>query len=175
MVTVLDPDQRYRYVNPYAEPDSFQRKARLGLTFADHGVEIGLPPEIAIRRRRLFERAATTRQLVNWEERWPGPDGQPYIYWLCYYQPVFGPDGVLREMMCYGLDITSLRQAEARTRESEAQVLAQQTFTNQVLDLNPNLIWVRDAYGNTVFENAGMQGLRQRMRELAGTESWSWP
>ena len=59
---------------------------------------------------------------MSWEEHWPGADGDSHRHWLCYYQPVFGPDGVLRMVMCYGLDITTRRQAEARTRESEAAV-----------------------------------------------------
>ncbi|HEX8505198.1 MAG TPA: response regulator [Hymenobacter sp.] len=171
VVTVLDPDQRYRYVNPYAEPDAAKRRARVGLTFADHAKAIGLPEALAVRRRRLFERAVNTRELVSWEERWPDADGQVRLYWQCYYQPVFAPDGDLREVMCYGLDITIRRQAEERIRQSEAQVLAQQTFTNLVLDLNPNLIWVRDAQGKTVFENAEMKAARELIRELAGSTS----
>jgi signal transduction histidine kinase/DNA-binding response OmpR family regulator len=171
VVTVLAPDQRYRYMNPYAEPDPAERQACVGLTFADHCAAKGLPAELAVRRSRQFERAVATRKLVRWEEHWPGAKGAPCMYWLCYYQPVFGFDGELREVMCYGLDITYRRQAEARSRDSEAAVLAQQTFTNLVLDLNPNLIWVRDAQGSTIFENAGMQALRHRVRALANTDS----
>ncbi|GAB3853587.1 hypothetical protein GCM10028822_22520 [Hymenobacter terrigena] len=171
VVTVLDPDQRYRYVNAYAEPDPARRRARIGLTFADHCTKHGLPQELAVRRHRLFERAVQTRSLVNWEERWPDTGTDAHRHWLCYYQPVFGPEGVLRQVMCYGLDITNLREAEARTRESEAAALAQQSFTNLVLDLNPNLIWVRDAEGYTVFENAEMQAWRRLIAELAGAPS----
>jgi signal transduction histidine kinase/DNA-binding NarL/FixJ family response regulator/HPt (histidine-containing phosphotransfer) domain-containing protein len=171
VVTVLDPNQRYLYVSPYAEPDPVERVARIGRTFADHCAKQGLPLALASRRQRLFERAVQSREMVNWEEHWPSPTGEPEKYWLCYYQPIFGHDGVLREVMCYGLDITNRRQAEARSRESEAAVLAQQAFTNLVLDLNPNFIWVRDAEGRTMFENAEMQALRHRMRELAGTET----
>jgi len=171
VVTVLGPDQRYRYVNPYAEPDPAQRQARVGLTFADHCAAKGLPLALATRRQQLFEQAARTRQLVSWEEEWPSPAGDLGKYWLCSYQPVFATDGALRLVMCYGLDVTIRRAAEARTRESEALVLAQQGFTNLVLDLNPNLIWVRDAQGNTIFENAGMQALRHRVRALANADS----
>ncbi|MDB5236533.1 MAG: hypothetical protein JWR44_3526 [Hymenobacter sp.] len=171
VVTVLDADQRYRYLNPYAQPDAEKRQTHLGNTFADRCAMLGLPPTLAVRRRRLFERAATSREVVSWEEHWPGPDDQPGVYWLCYYQPVFGADGVLRMMMGYCLDISTRREAEARTRESEARVLAQQSFTNLVLDLNPNLIWVRDAAGNTLFENAEMMAMRARTSELAGTAS----
>ena len=171
VVTVLDPDQRYLYINPYAADTPEERTARLGTTFTERCASKGLPPELAEHRRRLFEQAVTSREVVSWEERWPDTDRTALRYWVCNYQPVFGPDGVLRMMMSYGLDITTRRLAELRMRESEAQVLAQQTFTTLVLDLNPNFIWVRDSEGRTVFENAEMQGLRHRMRALAGTES----
>ena len=168
VVTVLDPNQHYLYVNPYAEPDPAQRQARVGLTFADHCVDRGLPQTLALGRHKWFEQAVTTRALVSWEEHWPGPSGGADLNWVCYYQPVFWPEGALRMVMCYGLDITTQRLAEDRTRQSEAQVLVQQAFTNLVLDLNPNLIWVRDAKGQTVFENAEMRSLRLLISALAG-------
>ncbi|MBJ6109126.1 response regulator [Hymenobacter sp. BT523] len=171
VVTVLDPDQRYRYINPYAEPDPAKRQARIGLSFAEHAAAIGLPDALVTRRHRLFERAVSSREMVSWEERWPGPDGQIQLYWLCYYHPIFGADGVLREVMCYGLDITIRRQAEARIRQNEVEMKAQQAFTNLVLDLNPNLIWVRDAQGRTVFENAEMRAQRRHIAEVAGAPS----
>ena len=176
VVAVLDADQRYRYVNPYAEPEPAQRQARLGSTFADHCTKLGLPLALAARRSRLFEQAVSTRELVNWEERWPGPEDQPIRYWLCYYQPVFRADGVLREVMCYGLDITNRRQAEAQTRQSEAAVQAQQSFTEQVLDLNPSCVYVRGPYGPgepppVLFENQAMISLRQLLLARAGTSS----
>ncbi|WP_354585092.1 ATP-binding protein [Hymenobacter sp. UYCo722] len=176
VVTVLGPDEHYHYINPYAEPDPQQRRARIGRTFAEHCAARGLPPEVALRRHRLFERAVSTRALVSWEERWPGPDGTPMLYWLCYYQPVFGPGGVLRQVVCYGFDITTRRLAEARTRRSEAQVKAQQTFTEQVLDLAPNLIYVRERYqtghlSRIIFQNRTMAEVRSRMMHLTGSDS----
>jgi len=177
VVTVLNADQRYLYINPYADDSPEARQARLGTTFADRCAVLGLPAALAVRRSRLFERAVSAREMVSWEERWPGPDGKPAVYWLCYYQPVFGANGALREVMCYGLDITNRRQAEARTRQSEAAVRAQQSFTAQVLDLNPNLIYVRDDYragggGAIVFENRAMAESRQHVLAVAGTDSF---
>ncbi len=169
VVTVLDPEQRYLYINPYAPDDDDERRARLGTTFTDRCLAKGLPLELAVARSRLFERAAKSGQMVSWEEHWPGPDGAPAIYWDCYYQPVFGDTGKLSMMMNYGLDVTTRRQAEERTRQSEVAVLAQQSFTNQVLDLNPNLIWVRDAGGKSLFENAGLAALRERITGHADT------
>ncbi|WP_051719023.1 ATP-binding protein [Hymenobacter sp. IS2118] len=169
VVTVLDADQRYRYLNPYSERDAAKRQARVGLNFAEYSATVGLPPALGVRRRRLFDRAVTTRQVVSWEEQWPAANGEIAAYWQCYYQPIFGPDGTLREVMCYGLDNTVRRLAEARSRQSDAQMLAQQTFTQLILDLNPNLIWVRDTQGNAVFENAQMKDFRHLLSSLAGT------
>ena len=169
VVTVLDLDQRYRYINQYAEPDPAERQRRIGLGFVEHSKDKNLPQAIAVRRNRMFERAVHTRELVSWEERWLDPDGGPGLFWLCYYKPIFGDDSKLRMMMCYGLDITTRRLAEERTLLSEAQVLAQQAFTNLVLDLNPNVIWVRDAERKTVFENAAATTLRTHISQLAGT------
>ena len=176
VVTVLGPDEHYLYINPYAEPDLACRRARIGRTFAEHCTTRGLPPEIALRRHRLFERAVSTRALVSWEECWPCPDGTPMLYWLCYYQPVFGTSGVLRMVVCYGFDITTRRLAEARTRQSEARVKAQQTFTEQVLDLAPNLIYVRERYrkghqSRIIFQNRTMTRMRDRMLHLTGSDS----
>jgi len=168
VVAVLDPDQRYRFLNSYDEPDPARRQSQVGRTFADYCAEHGLPIALAVRRRRLFERALDTRTTVSWEEQWPGAEGQPPVYWLWYYQPVYSSDGVLRLMMCYGLDITSRRLAEAHSRASEAEVQAQQAFTDLVLNLNPNLIWVRDSQGNALYENAQMQALRKLAADTTG-------
>jgi signal transduction histidine kinase/HPt (histidine-containing phosphotransfer) domain-containing protein/ActR/RegA family two-component response regulator len=176
VVTVLGPDEHYRYLNPYAEPDPVRRRARIGRTFVEYCAVRGLPAAMAQRRHRLFERAVSTRALVSWEEHWPGPDGTPMLYWLCYYQPVFGPGGTLRMVVCYGFDITIRRLAEARTRQSEAQVKAQQTFTEQMLDLAPNLIYVRERYrkghlSRVIFQNRAMTETREQLLQLSGSDS----
>ena len=168
VVTVLGPDQRYRFLNHYAAPDPAERQARIGTTFTDHCTEAGLPRKFAARRRRHFELAAASRTLVAWEEEWPAT-ADPARHWQCYYQPVYSPDGHLRVMMCFGLDVSTQRRAEEKSRASEAAVRTQQAFTNRILDLNPNIIWVRDATSHNTFENAQAQALRERVRRLAGT------
>ncbi|HLK96295.1 MAG TPA: PAS domain-containing protein, partial [Hymenobacter sp.] len=57
----------------------------------------------------------------------------------------------------YLADITERVLAEQRQME-------QQAFTQQVLDTSPNLIYVRDAAGNTLFENQAMRRLRNEAR-----------
>ena len=47
VVTVLDPDQRYLYINPYAADTPEERTARLGTTFTERCASKDLPPELA--------------------------------------------------------------------------------------------------------------------------------
>ncbi|GAC1372460.1 MAG: hypothetical protein NVSMB30_13190 [Hymenobacter sp.] len=177
VVAALDADQHYLYINPHAADSPAERRARLGTTFADRCAAKGLPPALAVRRHWLFERAVRTREAVTWEEHWPTrAGGGPAIYWLCSYQPVFGADGALQVVMSYGFDITNLRQAEGRLIESEALMQAQQAFTQQVLDLNPNCIYVREPYrpgakSRIVFENRANAELRERILSLSGTDT----
>ncbi|MDO7874879.1 response regulator [Hymenobacter sp. ASUV-10] len=172
VVTVLDADQRYQYINPYAEPDPQQRQQRIGSTFAEHCAQQGLPAVLASRRWRLFERAVRTRDMVSWEEKWPTPEGGE-LYWLCFYQPVFGPEGVLRMVICYGLDITKRRQAEERTRLSEEAMKSQQDFTQQVLDLNPSIIMVRDEQMRVTYANQALRDWQRMVAEQSGSETYS--
>jgi signal transduction histidine kinase/DNA-binding NarL/FixJ family response regulator len=172
-VLVLDADQRYLYGNPYSEPDATARSRRAGSTFGDYFKDKGLPAALASRRQRLFERAVRTRELVSWEEKWPGTASgmQHTQYWHCFYQPVFGPEGVLRLVICYGLDITTRRLAEEQTRRSDEAVLAQQKFTTQVLDLNPSMVYVRDAEMRLVYSNHATDVFRKLVAGQGGTES----
>ena len=173
-VTVLDPDQRYQYLNAYAEPDAARRQQRLGQTFGEYCEQQDLPLVLASRRKRLFERAVYTRDLVQWEEKWPNIDpSQGPQYWLRFYQPVFGPEGVLRIVICYGLDITKRRQAEERNRLSEEAVKLQQDFTNQVLDLNPSIIMVRDEQMRVTYANQALRDWQRLVAEQSGSETYS--
>ena len=161
-VAVLDADQRLSYRNPTAQANSLRPAAGLGQTFTDYCQAMEMPSALAARRQRLFRRAVAQRVAVNWAEEWPAHNGQPAVHWLRSYQPVFNPDGTLRVVISYGLDVTLRRHAEA-------VVLAQQEFMAQVLDLNPNLIYVRKPQAEVVFQNRAMRELRQLVRRLAGT------
>ncbi|TPG62960.1 ATP-binding protein [Hymenobacter nivis] len=166
-VSVLDADQRLTYRNPAG--NSLIRKADLGETFAEYCRANGLPGALAERRKRMFQRAVAQRVGVDWEEEWPGDGTRPPMHWLRSYQPVFHADGALRVVISYGLDVSGRRQAEAQARASEAAVEAQQAFVAQVLDLNPNLIYVRKPQAGVVFQNRAMLELRQLVKQLAGT------
>ncbi|MGI4887218.1 MAG: ATP-binding protein [Janthinobacterium lividum] len=166
-VSVLDAEQRLIYRNPAG--NSLRQRAGLGDTFTDYCRVNSLPAALAQRRKRMFQRAVAQRIGLDWEEEWPGDDTIAPVHWLRSYQPVFHADGSLRVVISYGLDVTGRRRAEAQVRASEAAVAAQQAFVAQVLDLNPNLIYVRKPQAEVVFQNRAMLELRQLVKQLAGT------
>ncbi len=168
-VAVLDAEQRQRYRNPAARKYARRPLPSLGQTFAEYCEAHGMPPALGERRKRLFRRAVAQKTAVDWAEEWPASGDQPPVHWLRSYQPVFHADGTLRLVISYGLDVTTQRGAEAKARASEAVVLAQREFMAQVLDLNPNLIYVRKPHAEVVFQNRAMTELRQLVRQLAGT------
>ncbi|OGX92249.1 ATP-binding protein [Hymenobacter coccineus] len=168
-VSVLDAQQRLTYRNPAG--NALRKRAELGHTFGEYCRANALPTALAERRKRMFQRAITQRAGVDWEEEWPGLNAGPPVHWLRSYQPVFHEDGALRVMISYGLDVTGRRRAEAQARASEAAVAAQQAFVSQVLDLNPNLIYVRKPQAEVVFQNRAMLELRQLVKQLAGTNT----
>ena len=170
-VSVLDVEQRLTYRNPAG--NALRQQAGLGHTFGEFCQANDLPSALAERRKRMFQRAIAQRTGVDWEEEWPGVDAEPPVHWLRSYQPVFHADGALRVVISYGLDVTGRRQAEAQVRASEAAVAVQQAFVAQVLDLNPNLIYVRKPQAEVVFQNRAMLELRQLVKQLAGTETAS--
>ncbi|AWM34070.1 ATP-binding protein [Hymenobacter nivis] len=170
-VSVLDVEQRLTYRNPAG--NALRQQAGLGHTFGEFCQANDLPAALAERRKRMFQRAVAQRTGVDWEEEWPGVDAGPPVHWLRSYQPVFHADGALRVVISYGLDVTGRRRAEAQVRASEAAVAAQQAFVAQVLDLNPNLIYVRKPQAEVVFQNRAMLELRQLVKQLATTATAS--
>ena len=168
-VAVLDSEQRLRYRNPAAREYACRLPPQTGQTFGEYCRTSGLPMALAARRKRLFRRAVAQQTAVDWAEEWPASGDQPLVHWLRSYQPVFHANGTLHVVISYGLDVTTRRRAEATARASEAVVLAQREFMAQVLDLNPNLIYVRKPHAEVVFQNRAMLELRQLVAQLADT------
>ncbi len=136
-VAVLDPEHRYRFVNPAAVVNPAMRQWLIGRTDAEYCSYRRRPAEVAERRYALFDEAVRTRSLMTWEEEMPAPDGTLRTL-RRNLQPVFdGPTGELRMMIGYGFDLTALRAAQRTVDE-------QRTFYETVLDNLPADVAVFD-------------------------------
>ncbi|UPL49224.1 PAS domain S-box protein [Hymenobacter sublimis] len=180
-VAVLDAEQRYRFVNPSAIRDAALREWIIGHNDFEYFEYRQRPLELAYQRRAIFERAIQQRGAMAWEETLDTPEGQRLS--LRHMQPVFGPEGELRMVIGYGLDITERHEAEEKVRRSEARLQEQQNFVQQVVNTTPIIIWVCDADGKTQFSNQAFEDLmrtgRHRVTSSASpedpvaTENWA--
>ncbi len=167
-VVVLDDQRRYVYANPQAEPEPAHRAWLLGRTVREYCQHFNFPLALAEQRGRMFEQAETSRELVVWDDCTPRPGGNQYHQ--RHFKLLAGAAAHGRPFMLgYGLDVTARVLAEERSLRSEAALREQQEFTQQVLDTNPNAIYVRDATGRLVFGNRAMQQLVELSRAAQHT------
>ena len=149
-IGVVDTKFRFQYLNPVAMPDPAARQAAIGKTLAELAPQPSCPPEFTPKHRTLFDRACAG-QVVEWTEVVAKPTGPRHF--LRRLQPVFGPDGALAWFIGYGLDVTDREQARKALAD-------EQSFTRQVLDTTPSMIFVRDRAGKFLFQNRAIEELR---------------
>ena len=150
---VIDPQSRYRFVNPAAVPDPALRAWMLGRTSAEYNIRRGHPAVLAEQRQARLEAVFASRQRDEWVETMGGDNGPgPRRDVLRRLQPVPEAAGAVRLVIGYGLDVTEREQ----TRRTLAE---QQAFTQQVLDTAPSMIYVRDPAGGFRYQNRALVAL----------------
>ncbi len=118
-VAVLDAELRYRYLNPQAVRNPEMRQWLIGRTDFDYAARRKISTERAEARLVVLRRALASRQIETWEEGLPQADGSTH-YLRRYVQAVYepGPDGPLRLLIGYGVDVTAIRQAQRAAEDS---------------------------------------------------------
>ena len=158
-VFVVDPQYRYRFVNPTAVPDTELRQWMLGRTNVEYNTRRGQPAAVAEQRRAQLETVLEQRRRHEWVETL-GDAAQPR-YVMRRLQPVPEAGGAVGLVIGYGLDITAQEVARRQLRE-------QQEFTQSILDASPSVIYVHNAERELLFENHAMQAIREVSRHLTG-------
>jgi len=126
-LVVMNPDQRFLFVNPAAEPDKRIREWMVGKDEIQYASEKGIELSTAMVRKQRFVEAIAQGAETEWEE--VSTDGQgDYNYVLRRFTPIFTPEGRLSLMLGYGFDVTDRRRTEERTKLSEN--LLQSVTTN---------------------------------------------
>lgn len=119
-IAVFDENHRYLFVNPIAIKDEKVREWIIGKDDFDYCKEFSKPVSLAKNRREVFLRAKKgTPQII--EESLDYENGKEYH--LRHLFPVFDKNQRLKFVIGYGLNITSIKQAqiEAEKARNEAE------------------------------------------------------
>jgi signal transduction histidine kinase/DNA-binding NarL/FixJ family response regulator len=143
-VAVFDAEHRFRFINTRAIKTLAVREWAIGKTDEDYCAYRRLPAAIATERRHHFEEARESQSAVQWEETFLTNQGPQH--WQRLMQPLYGPDGTLRLMVCTGVDTTAQRLAEEKLSE-------QQAFYEFVLNQIPTDIGVFNSQYQYLFVN----------------------
>ncbi len=144
-LVVFDAKHNYLFANPTAIRDGRIRKWVIGKDDFAYCKYLKIDESIALERRKKFEQVVAERNQLEYEEHLEEKDGS-VTYHIRRMSPVFEADNRLRMVISYGVDIT-----ERRRMEDELQT--QRELLRQVIDTNPNLIYVRDWDGKYVLAN----------------------
>jgi len=154
-IAAFSPEHEYLFLNPMGIANPEIRKWIIGKTDYDYCEYRNRPISIADARRERFNRVKNTKKEIEWEER--VVDAQQVVqYFLRKMYPVLNPDGTLKMVLGYGINITERRKIEEELRKSEE-------LNRLVIEATNDGIWDWDLMTNSVFFN-------NRVREMFGYE-----
>lgn len=119
-VIVMAPQGQYLYVNPKAIPDKDLREFLIGETDVEYCQEMGLHPEVALRRRSHRRRAVSSKVTVNFEEVLPAENGSIRTV-TRLFNPVLDRKGEVAAIVAYGVDTTELKAYQDQMAEVKAE------------------------------------------------------
>lgn len=125
-VAVFDNNHNYLYLNPFAIKNEELRKFIIGKNDFEYAKHTGRNTISAQKRRVKFLEAALSKNLIEWEEKYVGIDGES-TYHTRKLNPVFGDDGSLDIIVGFGADITEIKKAQE-------EILKNKQLLNSVLE-----------------------------------------
>ncbi len=160
-VAVMDPEGHILYLNKSSVADPEMRDWLIGKTAVDYCRRRGLDETLARRRQKNVRQAIEERQMRQFEEAVPTREGG-IRYMLRLASPVIDPDGQVRQVIGYGLDITERKQAEEALLKSEA-------LLRTVVANVPVILFAFDREGIvTLAEGKGLEALNSKPGEVVG-------
>ena len=125
-VAVFDSNHNYLYLNPFAIKNEELRKFIIGKNDFEYAKHTGRNTISAQKRRIKFLEAALTKNLIEWDEKYIGIDGE-FTYHTRKLNPVFSKDGNLDIIVGFGMDITEIKKAQE-------EILKSKLLLNSVLE-----------------------------------------
>ena len=119
-VVVMAPQGQYLYANPKAISEKNLREFLIGETDVEFCQEMGLHPEVALRRRSHRRRAVGTKATVSFEEIMPADNGDIRTV-TRIFNPVLDRKGEVAAVVAYGVDTTELKAYQDQMAEVKAE------------------------------------------------------
>ena len=119
-VIVMAPQGQYLYANPKAIPDKDLRDFLISETDVEFCQEMGLHPEVALRRRSHRRRAVGSKTTVSFEEIMPADDGEIRTV-TRIFNPVLDRKGEVAALVAYGVDTTELKAYQDQMAQVKAE------------------------------------------------------
>jgi signal transduction histidine kinase len=129
-IAVFDPDHRYLFVNPFAIGNPELREYIIGKDDFEYAQYRNRDDTVPKRRREQFLAAKATGKEIRYEDSLLDPSGHMITH-LRRLFPVYDDNGVLTQLIGFGIDITDRKQLEERQSVLVKQLSAQNT---QLLD-----------------------------------------
>ncbi|NBC16055.1 MAG: PAS domain S-box protein [Bacteroidetes bacterium] len=135
-VAVLTAQGQYVYANEAATGgDPHTRDALLGNTDIEYCQEMGMHPEIALRRRSHRREAVDSKTTVSFEETLPTKNGDAR-YITRIYKPILDEDDTVSAIAMYGVEMTHLKQHQDQVQdvlqEAERVTRIKDTFLKNI-------------------------------------------
>lgn len=118
-IAVLDSSQKYIYLNPNAIKDKSLREWIIGKDDFDYYKSKGRNPEIAVRRREIFQKAISTSKGFEFIDEHQNGNSTAYV--LRKFYPYF-EENELKFMIGYGIDVTAMKLAERKLETAMAKL-----------------------------------------------------
>lgn len=132
IITRLDRDYRFRYVNPRLEIETgIPAPEWIGKT----ELEMGFPEAIVNPWHDVLKIVFETGQEQVYESEFPCVSGMKY--WSCRLVPELNDQGFVETVLNISRDMTERKQAEEALEES-------QSFIQRIADASPNLWYIYD-------------------------------
>ncbi|MFQ5570153.1 MAG: ATP-binding protein [Rhodothermales bacterium] len=119
-VVVTTPQGQYLYANPKSIPDKDLRDYLIGESDVVYCQELGLHPEVALRRRSHRRRAVSTKSTISFEEVLPAKDDTVRTL-TRIFTPVLDRKGNVSAVVMYGVDLTELKRYQDQMAEVKAE------------------------------------------------------
>lgn len=144
MYFLVDRKGRFIYVNPAgASMMNLTTRQMIGKSWSN----FALLPDTIQTMRVVFEECLAAKQSKNIDMAFPDSVSERYFH--CIASPVFTAKQVVKFILISMRDISDRRQAEMRANQQSA-------YLQQIIDINPNMIFIKDAAGRYVMGNKAL-------------------